>query len=91
MTDCDDTFVDEIVGSTYTADGVVNLRRAVEGDDDVIEEGGDLFCAFVQEETCGEESEMNLPVAKEVAEGGEIIVQQWFAACENDLSHTKVS
>jgi hypothetical protein len=68
----------------------VNLRRAIEGYDDVVEECGDLFCAFVQEEACRQESEMNLPVAKEVAECGEVIVQQRFAACENHLSNTKV-
>src|SRR5882757_1406546 len=89
VTDGDDAFVDEIVGAAYAADGVVNLRRAIERYDDVVEEGGDLFCAFMQEEACRQESEMNLPVAKEVAECGEVIVQQRFAASENDLSNTK--
>ncbi len=32
---------------------------------------------------------MNLPVAKEVAEGGEIVVEQRFAAGENNLSDAK--
>jgi hypothetical protein len=52
----------------------VNLRRAIEGDNDVVEEGGDLFCTFVQEKTCGQEGQMNLPVAKEVAESRKIVV-----------------
>jgi hypothetical protein len=90
VTDGDNAFVYEIVGSAHAADGVVNLRRAIEGDDDVVEEGGDLFCTFVQEKTCGQEGEMNLSLAKEVAESGEIVVQQWFAACKNDLSNAKV-
>ena len=74
MTDGYDAFVDEIVGSTYAADGVVNLRRAIKGDDDVVEEGGDLFCTFGREKTCGQKGEMTLPVAKEVAESGEIVM-----------------
>jgi hypothetical protein len=53
----------------------VNLRRAVERDDDVIEEVGHLFCAFVKQETRGEECEVNLPVTKEVAESGEVVVE----------------
>jgi hypothetical protein len=90
VTDCADTLVDEIVGSAHASNGVVNLRRAIEGDDDVVEERGDLFCSLVQQKTRGEECEMNLPVAKKRAESGEIIVKQRFAACENDLSNTKV-
>jgi hypothetical protein len=85
-----DTHVDEIVGSAHASNGVVNLRRAIERDDDVVEEEGDLFCSLVQQKTCGEEREMNLPVAKKIAESGEIIVKQRFAACKNDLSNTKV-
>jgi hypothetical protein len=85
VTDGDDAFVDEIVGSTYAADGVVNLRRAIEGDDDVVEENCDFFRALVQEKTCGQEGEMNLPVVKKVAESGEIVVKQGFAAGENYL------
>ena len=64
VTDGGDTFVDKIAGSAYATDGVVNLRRAIERDDDVVEEGGDLFCSFVQEKTCGEEREVNLPNTK---------------------------
>jgi len=89
VTDGDGAFVDEIVGSAYAADGVVNLRRAIEGDDDVVEEICDFFRAFVQEKTCGQECEMNLPVAKEVAERGELVVEQRFAAGENDLLNAK--
>ena len=48
VSDGDDTFVDKIVGSAYAADGVVNLWRAIKGDDDVVEEGGNLFCTFMQ-------------------------------------------
>jgi hypothetical protein len=91
VADGDDTLVDQIVGSVHTADGVVNLWRAIQGDDDVIEEGGDLFCAFVQEETCSEKCEMNLSITKKVAEGGEVIMQQRLAACENNLSNAKNS
>ena len=89
VTDSDDAFVDEIVCSTYPADGVVNLRWAIEGDDDVVEESGDFFRAFVQEKARGQEGEMNLPVAKEVAESGEIVVEQRFTAGENDLLNPK--
>jgi hypothetical protein len=85
-----DTFVDEIVGSAHASNGVVNLRRAIERDDDVVEEGGDLLCSLVQEKTCGEEREMNLPVAQKIAESGEIIVKQRFAACKHDLSNAKI-
>ena len=90
VADGGDPLVDEIVGSVHAADGVVNLRRAIEGDDDVVEESGDFFCAFVKKKTCGQEREMNLPFAKKVAESGEIVVQQRFAACENDLANAKV-
>jgi hypothetical protein len=89
VADSGDAFVDEIVGSAYAADGVVYLRRAIEGDDDVVEEGGDLFCTFMKQNTGGEEREMNLPVAKEVAESGEIVVEQRLAACENNLPDAK--
>ena len=74
VADGGDTFVDKIVGSAYATDGVVNLWRAIEGDDDVVEEGSDLFCTFVEEKTCRQEGEVNLPVAKEVAESGKIVV-----------------
>lgn len=47
-----DTFMDKVVRSAYAADRVVNLRRAIEGDDDIVEEGGNLFCALVQEKAC---------------------------------------
>ena len=33
---------------------------------------------------------MNLPVTKKVAEGGEVVVQQWLAACENNLLDAKI-
>jgi hypothetical protein len=89
VADGGDTFVDKIVGSAYATDCVVNLRRAIEGDDDVVEEGGDLFCTFVKQKTGGEEREMNLPVAKEITESGEIVVEQRFAARENNLSDVK--
>jgi hypothetical protein len=74
VADGGDTFVDKIVGSAYATDGVVNLWRAIEGDDDVVEEGSDLFCTFVEEKTCRQEGEVNLPVAKEVAESGKVVV-----------------
>jgi hypothetical protein len=89
VTKGDNAFVDEIVGTTHATDGVVNLRRAIDGDDDVIEEGSDFLCAFVQEETCGQESELNLPIAKEVAKSRKIVVQQRFAAREDNLSDAK--
>jgi len=73
--DRDDALADQIVSAANSADGVVNLRRAVKGDDDVIEEGGHLFCAFVKQETRGEQCEVNLPVTKEVAESGEVVME----------------
>ena len=76
VTDGGNALVEEIVGSAHAADGVVNLWRTIERDDDVVEESGDFFCAFVQQETCGEERKVNLPVTKEVAEGGQVIVEQ---------------
>ena len=48
VADGDNTPVDEIVGSAHASNGVVNLWRAIKGDDDVVEEGGDLFCTFMQ-------------------------------------------
>jgi hypothetical protein len=90
VADGGDPFVDKIVGSAYAADGVVNLRRAIEGNDDVVEEDSDLFCTFVEEKTCRQEGEVNLPVAKEVAKSGKIVVKQRFAACENDPSDAQI-
>src|SRR5580704_10856712 len=90
MTNCGDASVDEIVGPADAADGVVNFLGAVERDDDVIEECGDLFCTFMQEKTRRQEGEVNLLLAKEVTEGREVAVQQRFAARENDLTNTKV-
>ena len=78
--DGNDSLVEEIEGSADAADGVVNLWRAIERDDDVVEQSGDFFCAFVKQETCCEEREMNLPVMKKVAERGKIIVEQRFSA-----------
>lgn len=89
MTDSEDAFVDEIAGSAHAADGIVNLRGAVQGDNDVVEQVGDFFCAFVKQEAGGKQCEVNLPVTKEVAESGEVIVEQRFAACENDMPNTK--
>jgi hypothetical protein len=91
MTDGENSFVYEIVGSAHATDGVVNLRRPIDGDDNVVEEGRYLFCTFMQEKPRGQEGEMNLPVAKKVAESGEIVVEQRFAACENGLSDAKGS
>jgi hypothetical protein len=89
-TDGDNAFVYEIVGSIHSADGVVNLFGAIEGDDDVVEEGGDLFRTFVQEKTCCQKGELNPSVAKKVAERREVVMQQRFAACKHDLSNTKI-
>jgi hypothetical protein len=89
VADNDDTLVDQIVGSVHTADGVVNLWRAIERNNDVVEKDGDFRCAFVKQKTRGKKCEVNLPVTKEVAEGGEVVVQQWFAACENNMSDAK--
>ena len=90
MTDGGDAFVDEIVGSADAADGIVNLLGAVERDDDVIEESGDFFCSFLQEKACGEKGEVNLPFTKEIAQSGEIVVQQRFAAGENDVANAEI-
>jgi hypothetical protein len=90
VADGGDPFVDKIVGSAYAADAVVNLRRAIEGDDDVVEEDSDLFCTFVEEKTSRQEGEVNLPVAKEVAESGKIVMKQRFAASENDPSDAQI-
>jgi hypothetical protein len=81
VTDGDDPFVDKMVGSAYTAYGVVNFRRAIKGDDDVVEVGGDLFCPFVQKKPCGQERKVNLLFAEKIAQSGKIVVQQRFAAC----------
>ena len=90
VTNSGDPLVDEIVASVHTADGIVNFRGAIKGDDDVVEEGGDLFCPFVQEKPCGQEREVNLSFAEKIAQSGKIVVQQRFAACKNDLTNTKV-
>jgi hypothetical protein len=74
MTDSGDAFMDEIVGSTNATDGIVNLLGAIEGDDDVIEVGRDFLCSFMQEKTRGQEGEVNLLIAKEVAERTKIIM-----------------
>ena len=89
LTDGEDTFAEEIVGSVHSANGVVNLWRAIERDDDVVEESSYFFCTFVEQETCSQECEANLPVTKKVAERGEVVMQQWFAACENNMLNAK--
>jgi hypothetical protein len=89
--DGDDAIADEVVGSTDPTDGIVNLLWAVDGDNDLVEEGGDLVCTFLQKQTCGQESEVDVLFAEEIAEGGEIVVQQWFAASENHLTNIKAS
>jgi hypothetical protein len=68
----------------------VNLLGAIEGDDDIIEQGGDIFCTFVQKKAGREKGEMDILVAKEVAESGEIVVQQRFTAGKNDLSNAQL-
>jgi hypothetical protein len=75
VADGNDPLVDQMVGTAYTADGVVNFRRAIKGDDDVVEAGGDLFCPFVQKKPCGQEREVNLSFAEKIAQGGKIVVQ----------------
>jgi hypothetical protein len=85
-----DSFMDEVVGAIDAADGIMNLRWAVERDDDVVEESSNLVGAFAEEKTCGEEGEMNVLLAKEVAQGCEIVVQQWLATSEDDLANAKV-
>ena len=90
MTDGDDAFVDEIIGSANAADGIVNLRGAIEGDDDVVEESGDIFCTFVQQEACSQKGEVNLPFGKEIAQGGEIVVHQRFASSEDDVANAEI-
>jgi hypothetical protein len=90
VTDGGDAFVYEIVGSGNAADGVVNLRRPIEGDDDVVEEGGDFFCTFVKQEAGCEKREVNLTFAEKIAQSGKIVVQQRFAAGKNDLTNAKV-
>jgi hypothetical protein len=89
VTDGDDTLVDEIVGSAHASNGIVDLGRAVEGDDDVVEEGGDFFCTLMQEKTGSEQREMNLPIPKKVTESGEIVMHQGFPTGKNDLANTE--
>jgi hypothetical protein len=79
-----------MVGPIHAADAVVNFRRTIEGDDDVVEKGGDLLCQFVQEKPCGQEREVNLSFAEKIAQSGKIVVQQRLAACKNDLTNAKV-
>jgi hypothetical protein len=70
-----DTFVDEIVSASDPAYGIVDLLRAIERQDNVVEECGDLFGALVQQKTCGQEGEVNILLAEEVAESREVVVQ----------------
>jgi hypothetical protein len=90
VTDSGDAFVYEIVGSGNASNGVVNLRRPIKGDDDIVEEGRHLFCTFVKQKARCEKREVNLPVAKKIAQREEIVVQQRFAAGKNDLTNAKV-
>lgn len=89
VTDSEDALVDEIVRSVYAPNGVVNLGRAVQGDDDVVEEHGDILGMFVQEKAGGEQGQMNLSFAKKVAESGEVVMHQGFATGQNDLTNSE--
>ena len=90
MTNGCDAFVDEIIGSNNAADGIVDIRRAIEGHDDVVEAAGNLFGAFVQQKPRRQKGEVNILLAKKATESCEIVVQQRFAACKNDLTNTKL-
>jgi hypothetical protein len=46
LTDGGDASLDQLVGSVYAADGVVDLPGAVDGEDYVIEQCGDIVCAL---------------------------------------------
>jgi len=74
MTDSCNAFVDEIEGSANAADDIVDILWPIEGDNDVVEEGGNFFSTLMQEQAGGQEGEMNILLAKEVAESCEIVV-----------------
>ena len=90
MTNGCDALVDEIIGTIHPADGIVDILRAIEGHDDVVEAAGNLLGAFVQEKPRGQKSEANILFAKKVTEGYQIVVQQRFATCKNDLTDIKL-
>jgi hypothetical protein len=90
MTNGCDAFVDKVIGSANAPDGIVDVLRAIEGHDDVVEAAGNLLGAFVQEKPRGQKSEVNVLFTKKVTEGYQIVVQQRFATCKNDLTDIKL-
>lgn len=59
---------DEIEGSLDSADSIMDFSRPVEGNDDVVEELRYLLCPFQQQQSGGQESEMNILLSKERTE-----------------------
>jgi len=90
MTYGGDAFVDEVIGAAYASNGIVNILWAVERDNDVVKEGCNFLGTFMEEKAGGQESEVNILLAEEVAEGREIIVEQRFTASENNLPDAKI-
>ena len=83
-------FLDEIECAVYTADGVVGLLWAVDGDDDVVEERGYIISALEQQQASSKKSKANSLLAKEVAQSREVTVQERFATRENNMADAKV-
>ena len=81
-----DASTDDIKCSLDASDSIVNLLRTINRDDDVIEECGDLLCAFNEEQAGGQQREADFQLAKEVAECAQIAVQQRFAAGQDYLA-----
>src|SRR5580698_8144411 len=71
---------DEGEGAVDAADSIVNLRRAVEGDDDVVETCGYVCCTLLQQQAGGQQGETDIFVAQPSAEQRQLWVQERFTA-----------
>ncbi len=66
------------------ADGVVDCRWTIERNDDVVEDGGDRFRMFFQQQTSAQESETDSLIAKDGADLRELWIHKRLAAGEHD-------